>query len=397
MLLIILLTLAVHSAFAEGWVYGQFNTWYERSDGSRLTNGKYSIDGEDYIFDIDGNRVFNQWTMLTDGERYYSLSDGKVAKNQWINDTFYVDETGAMVRDKWYNGDYFDIDGFRTDPQGYFADPQAAPIQLSLPANSAFNEIEAENYDAGSVVMAADEGGGCLGYIENGDYAAYYGLDFGDGAYTFTANATSLHDGGNIELHLDSMTGPVIGTCNITGTESWEAWRDFSCDIEPTWGVHDLYLVFRGGNGYLFNINFFYFTSPYYRVTKPVLKVFPAGRFNDCSGVFGENYGANIGYIENGDWVLYKEIDFGEGPGTAAVRASALHDGGTIEFRLDGIDGSLIGSCPVTNTGGWGYYHDFSCGISNGFASNARIHDLYLVFRGGSGYLFNIQLFWFEK
>ena len=41
--------------------------------------------------------------------------------------------------------------------------------------NSAFNEIEAENYDAGSGVMAADEGGGCLGYIENGDYAAYFG------------------------------------------------------------------------------------------------------------------------------------------------------------------------------------------------------------------------------
>ena len=41
MLLIILLTLAVHPAFAEGWVYGQFNTWYERSDGTRLSNGKY--------------------------------------------------------------------------------------------------------------------------------------------------------------------------------------------------------------------------------------------------------------------------------------------------------------------------------------------------------------------
>ena len=160
MLLIILLTLAVHSAFAEGWVYGQFNTWYERSDGSRLTNGKYSIDGEDYIFDIDGNRVFNQWTLHTDGERYYSLSDGKVAKNQWINDTFYVDDTGAMVRDRWYNGVYFDIDGFRTVPRDSSANPQASQVQPLLSSNSAFNEIEAENYDAGSGVMAADEGGG---------------------------------------------------------------------------------------------------------------------------------------------------------------------------------------------------------------------------------------------
>ena len=116
-LTILLLCLSVLPAFSEGWVYGQFNTWYEKGDGSRLSNGKYTIDGEDYIFDMEGNRVFNQWTILTDGERYYSLSDGKVAKNQWISDTFYVDDTGAMVRDRWYNGNYFDIDGFLSVPQ----------------------------------------------------------------------------------------------------------------------------------------------------------------------------------------------------------------------------------------------------------------------------------------
>ena len=341
---IVVLIFAAIPALADGWIYGQFNTWYEKSDGSRLTNGKYSIDGEDYIFDMDGNRVFNQWTILTDGERYYSLSDGKVAKNQWINDTFYVDETGVMVRDRWYNGNYFDVDGFLSVSQNSPFDEQDSSIRSVVSANFVFNEIEAEKYDAGSGVMAADEGGGCLGYIEDGDYAAYHGLDFGDGAYTFTANATSLHEGGGIELHLDSLSGPVIGICNIAGTESWEAWRDFSCDIEPTWGVHDLYLVFRGKSGYLFNVNFFYFTGPYYRMTKSAYQVFPAGRFNDCHCVFGENNGANIGYIENGDWTLYKEIDFAEGSSSAVVRASALHDGGTIEFRLDSVNGTLIGS-----------------------------------------------------
>ena len=414
-LTILLLCLSVLPAFSEGWVYGQFNTWYEKGDGSRLSNGKYTIDGEDYIFDMEGNRVFNQWTILTDGERYYSLSDGKVAKNQWISDTFYVDDTGAMVRDRWYNGNYFDIDGFLSVPQnspaesslpeksaffetesdidGFLPVSQASPAELSLPENSAFLETEAENFDAGSGILASDEGGGCLGYIENGDYAAYYGLDFGEGAYTFIANGTALHEGGIIELHIDSLNGPVIGSCRITGTESWEGWRDFSCDIEPVSGVHDLYLVFRGSTGYLFNINFFQFTGPNVRATKSAYRMFPAGRFNDNSGIFGENYGANIGYIENGDWVMYKEIDFEEGAGSAVVRASALFDGGTIEFRLDGVNGALIGTCPVTNTEGWGYYYDFGCGISNA----EGIHDLYLVFRGGSGYLFNIQLFWFEK
>jgi hypothetical protein len=415
LLTILFLVFSALPAFSDGWVYGQFNTWYEKSDGSRLSNGKYTIEGEDYIFDIEGNRVSNQWTILTDGERYYSLSDGKVAKNQWINDTFYVDDTGAMVRDRWYNGNYFDIDGFLSAPQtspveqslpgnsafieteaditGLLSVPQTSPVELPLPEKSAFFETEAENFDDGYGILASDEGGGCLGYIENGDYAVYKGLNFDEGAYTFIANATALHDGGLIELHIDSLNGPVIGTCRVTGTESWEAWRDFSCDIEPISGIHDLYLVFRGNTGYLFNINFFQFTGPYARVTKSAYRMFPAGRFNDCSGIFGENNGANIGYIENGDWVMYKEIDFEEGAGSAVVRASALHDGGTIEFRLDGVNGTLIGTCPVTHTGGWGYYYDFVCGISNA----KGIHDLYLVFRGGSGYLFNIQLFWFEK
>ena len=387
LLTIIVLGFSVFPAFSEGWVYGQFNTWYENSDGTRLTNGKYTIDGADYIFDMEGNLSFNKWTVHSDGEWYYSLSDGKVAKNQWINDTFYVDETGAMVRDRWYNGNYFDMDGFLSTPQ------TTAPVQQFLPDNSAFLEIEAEKYDSGSGVQAADEGGGCLGYIENGDYAAYYGLDFGEGAYTFIANATSLHDGGTIELHIDSLNGPVIGRCPITGTESWEAWRDFSCDIEPVSGIHNLYIVFRGDAGYLFNINFFQFTGPNVRVIKPAYRLFSAGRFNDCSGVFGENNGANIGYIENGDWVMYKEIDFEDGANATVVRASALFDGGTIEFRLDGADGLLAGTCSVTNTGDWDKYYDFDCTLSN----TKGIHDIYLVFRGGSGYLFNIRSFCFEK
>ena len=393
-LTIIMQGIAVLPALSEGWVYGQFNTWYERSDGSRLSNGKYTIDGDDYIFDFEGNRVFNQWTILTDGERYYSLSDGRVAKNQWINDTFYVDETGAMVRGRSYNGIYFDIDGFVSNVQPSPAEPSAqSSVQSSLPENSAFYEIEAENFDAGFGILPADEGGGCLGYIEKGDYAAYFGLDFGEGADTFVVNATALHEGGIIELHIDSLNGPLIGTCRISGTESWEAWKDFSCEIEPVRGVRDLYLVFRGKDGYLFNINFFHFTSPNISVSKSAYRVFAAGRFNDCSGVFGENYGANIGYIENGDWVMYKSIDFEKGAGSAVVRASALFDGGSIEFRLDDTDGPLAGICPVTNTEGWGYFYDFDCRISGA----KGIHDLYLVFRGGSGYLFNIQLFRFEK
>ena len=44
LLTILILAFAALPAFSEGWVYGQFNTWYEKADGSRLSNGKYTID-----------------------------------------------------------------------------------------------------------------------------------------------------------------------------------------------------------------------------------------------------------------------------------------------------------------------------------------------------------------
>ena len=136
------------------------------------------------------------------------------------------------------------------------------------------------------------------------------------------------------------------------------------------------------------------FTVPQSLPEKSAFYEIEAENFDAGSGILAADEGGGcLGYIENGDWIMYKEIDFEEGAGTAVVRASALNDGGTVEFRLDGVNGSLIGVCSVTNTEGWDYYYDFSCGISNA----AGIHDLYLVFRGGSGYLFNIQSFWFEK
>jgi len=57
-----------------------------------------------------------------------------------------------------------------------------------------------------------------VGYIENGDYAVYNNIDFGSGAESFQARVASSTSGGNIEIRLDSLTGPLVGTCSITGT-----------------------------------------------------------------------------------------------------------------------------------------------------------------------------------
>ena len=126
---------------------------------------------------------------------------------------------------------------------------------------SAFTQIEAESYNNQSGVQTENctEGGENVGYIENGDYAVYSNIDFGNGAASFQARVASAASGGNIEIRLDSLTGTLIGTCAVTGTGNWQTWAAATCSVSGVSGKHDLYLKFTGGSGYLFNLNWFKF------------------------------------------------------------------------------------------------------------------------------------------
>ena len=44
------------------------------------------------------------------------------------------------------------------------------------------------------------------------------------GAITFKARVASATSGGNIEIHLDSTNGTLVGTCAVTGTGGWQTW-----------------------------------------------------------------------------------------------------------------------------------------------------------------------------
>jgi hypothetical protein len=65
--------------------------------------------------------------------------------------------------------------------------------------------------------------------------------------------------GGNIAIHLDSPTGTLIGTATVTSTGSWSTWTTVSCNLSGASGYHNVYLVYTGSSGYLFNIEWFDF------------------------------------------------------------------------------------------------------------------------------------------
>lgn len=131
----------------------------------------------------------------------------------------------------------------------------------SLPTISAFDKIEAEDFSEQSGVKTEEcsEGGMNVGYIENGDYIMFKRVDFEDGAKNFNARISSSTTGGNIEIYLDSLNDKSAAVCKASGTGNWQEYTDISGNIGNITGIHDLYLKFTGGDGFLLNINYFSF------------------------------------------------------------------------------------------------------------------------------------------
>ena len=103
------------------------------------------------------------------------------------------------------------------------------------------------------------EGGMDVTAIENGDSIKVKGVDFGAGATSLDVRVASAGSGGNIEVHLDSLTGKLVGTCAVSGSGGAQTWVTKSCAISGASSVHDLYFVFTGGTGSLFNFNWWKF------------------------------------------------------------------------------------------------------------------------------------------
>ena len=125
------------------------------------------------------------------------------------------------------------------------------------------NVIEAENYDykSGIDVENCSEGGSDVGYIEDGDYIGFKDIDL-TGADKIDFRVASNGSDAVLEVRLDSPDGKLIGKTDITSTGGWQEWITKTCNIEAVSGKHDVYLVFTGGESYLFNINWWKPNTP---------------------------------------------------------------------------------------------------------------------------------------
>ena len=125
--------------------------------------------------------------------------------------------------------------------------------------------IEAEDYNVQSGIDTEEcsEGGSDVAYIENGDYIGFHGINFGRGAQSLNVRIASAGGSGKLEVHLDAPDGTLIGSMDVRETGGWQTWATQKCSVEATTGVHDVYFVFTGGEGYLYNLNWFSINYPY--------------------------------------------------------------------------------------------------------------------------------------
>lgn len=171
--------------------------------------------------------------------------------------------SGKGYRSPQINKLYYNADGtiqeVQADMKGVAQIANLNPYQRT--------EAETIGWNAGIQTEVCSATGGPVnnldvGFIDTGDWIAVGNAAFGTaGAKTFTANVASANSGGNIEIHLDSPTGTLIGTLNVPSTGGWQAWQQVTINVSAATGVHNVYFVFTGGSGYLFNFDYWKFTS----------------------------------------------------------------------------------------------------------------------------------------
>ncbi len=121
--------------------------------------------------------------------------------------------------------------------------------------------------ESGIQTETCSEGGLDVTNIQNGYWIQVRNLDFGSGASAFNARVASAGSGGNIQIRLDSTTGTIVGTCAVTGSGGAQTWKTVSCAVTGATGLHDVFFVFTGGSGTLFNFEWYSFTQANVTVT----------------------------------------------------------------------------------------------------------------------------------
>ncbi|MBW4837823.1 MAG: carbohydrate-binding protein, partial [Paenibacillaceae bacterium] len=342
-----------------------------------LTHLQQAVDGSKSRTHREFERKFDEWLALNAAMAWSHRNEEGIVDGNWIGQLL------SGTYESWAASSAVQA----------LTVVQPKPTVPVYPVKPAYQRIEAEKYNIGQgfVLEGSAEGTLQLGGIKHGHTAVYKNVDFGTTeAVGFIARAASGTSGGTIEIRLDAEDGPKIGAVRVEGTGGWNQFidavavlRDDQGNPVTVTGKHDVYFTFvKANDDYLFNLNWFRFTETDPTRTDAYAKR-KAGEFDDSSGVSRNGEYGFLEEIANGAYVQYEDIDFGSGAAGITAHVASGNQGGTIEVKLDSLNGPTVGTLQIPVVGDWATWIDVMSTVDDTAA--AGIHDVYLVFHGTDG------------
>jgi hypothetical protein len=93
--------------------------------------------------------------------------------------------------------------------------------------------------------------------------------------------------------------------------------------------------------------------------------------------------GQDVGWIANGDWLQFNNVNFGSTPASQfygrVASGAAGGVSGLVEVRLDSRSNAPIGSFAIANTGGWQSWRTVPANVSQVTGT----HTVYITFTSG--------------
>lgn len=86
--------------------------------------------------------------------------------------------------------------------------------------------------------------------------------------------------------------------------------------------------------------------------------------------------GECVGYINDGSWLKYADVDFGKRSDQLSIRVASASSGGVATVTIDKLDGRVIARFEVKNTEGWQSWKTFETSIPG----ISGVHSAYLSF-----------------
>ena len=201
-----------------------------------------------------------------------------------------------------------------------------------------------------------------------------------------------------IEVRIDAMDGTLIGTINLANTEGWNNWGTAGSSLSEVSGIHDVYFVYQSVTSTLFgNSNWFEFSDLPYIAPLDSESRIEAENYTRNSGtvtapttdIDGEE---ELSSIQNGDWILFEQLDLTE-LSSIDVRVASPNTGSRIELRTGSYDGDLLTFVMIPNTGSATNWETVNASLQG---TPEGKYNVYLIFKGSSGDLMNINWLQFK-